>query len=714
MKIKTKSPFAPRKFRESILPAFAIILAGVLAYSNTAQVPFMFDDSIRILYNLKIRTLWPPFLAMFETNRPIVNYTFAINYAIHGYEVWGYHVLNLAIHLAAGLCLYGIVRRSLPRVENKLAQNADYLALAVALIWVVHPLQTQAVTYINQRYESLMGLNYLLTLYAFIRSFDSKYSIGWRIVSVAMCGLGMGCKEAMVSAPVIVLWYDRVFFARSWRELFSQRKWYYFFLASTWGILAWAMLHYTDEYTQGGMVSVANVTPWTYLLSQSEVIVEYLRLAIWPQGQCFFGKWPIAQTIQDVLPQGLIVVALLAGTVWCLFRIPKLGFLGGWFFLILSPTSSVVPIRDFIFEHRMYLPLASVAVVFVVGTYFAIGRCGLSDVTSKRCYTLVFTVAVIGLASATFLRNQVYHSEMSMWRDTVNKAPLHADAWHNLGLAYINVGNTSDALQYLAKASSLAPDDSQTNSSYGSALLEYGEYELARKHLAAAIESDPKDHIALRNMGNLLLDTGKGIEAIEYCERAVQLAPPDAELRMSLAAALIMGGRFEDAIEQCRKTLSVDPTYPKAHLNLVSAYSKLGKFDEAIEHGLAAFETDPNSTGSREMLDALFAQSSPLKAIEQLKLACQRHPTNTEFQLMLGKLLAKDYPQEAIPYFRNVLLARPDDVEARYKLASLFIACSDIASAIAEVETITKLRPESQSAQDYLQKLKRAANDNAR
>ncbi len=693
------------------LQALAIILAGVLAYSNTAQVPFMFDDSVRILHNLKIRTLWPPFLAMSESNRPVVNYTFAINYAIHGYEVWGYHVLNLAIHLAAGLCLFGIVRRSLLIAGTKWARNSTYLALAVALIWVVHPLQTQAVTYINQRYESLMGLSYLLTLYTFIRSIDSTNAVYWQTLSVVMCGLGMGCKEAMASAPVVILWYDRAFIASSWKSLFSQRKRYYGLLASTWAILAWAMLHYTDEYTEGGMVIVENVTPWTYLLSQSEVITHYLRLAVWPHGQCFFGKWPVAHSILDVLPQGVFILAILAGTVWSLFRIPKLGFVGGWFFSILAPTSSFIPIRDLIFEYRMYLPLASVVVVLVVGGFLLIDRFGLSERNVCRSHAIITILAVLSLASATYLRNHVYRTELSIWQDTVAKAPHHAAAWHNVGLSYVNLGRSSEALPFLAKAFELAPNDSQMTSAYGSALLEAGDYEMARKHLAVAIQSNPKDHVALRNMGNLLLDTGKGAEAIDYCERALQLAPPDAELEMSFVAALIVGGRFEDAIRQCERTLKEHPDYLKAHLNLVSIYSQLGKFDKAIEHGLAAVRSDPNSSIARGTLGMLLAQRSPDQAIEHLKIACKLDTSNAPLQLTLGKLLAKNHPQEAIAYFRSALSTQPENVEARYKLVSLLVVIGELDNAITEMESILQLRPDSQAARDYLARLRSAAGN---
>jgi len=691
-----------------------ILLAGILSYSNTFQVPFLFDDSVRIIYNSKIRTLWPPTIATFETNRPVVNYSFAMNYALHGLDVWGYHVANLAIHLAAGLCLFGIVRRSLKIAGGYLAKQSDDLALMIALIWVVHPLQTQAVTYINQRYESMMGLMYLLTLYGFVRSITSKFAVAWQAISIVVCGLGMGCKEAMVSAPLIVLWYDRAFIASSWSELFLKRRFFYGCLASTWGILAWAMLHYTDEYVEGGMVAVVGVTPWTYLLSQSEVLVHYLRLAIWPQGLCFFGKWRVAQSILDVWPQGLFIVSLLIATIWSMFRQPKLGFLGGWFFLILAPTSSFIPIRDFIFEHRMYLSLATVSTLFVIGLFAIFHRIGLSNTASNWSHRIVCFGCVCGLAVATYQRNRDYRSEISIWQDTVVKAPHHAEAWHNLGLAYINDHRSADAIPFLSEAINLAPNDAKTNSSYGGALVEIGQYEQAKQHLLNAIRSNPDDHVALRNMGNLLLDTGQVSEAIEYCQRAVELAPPDPELNMSLAAALIVGGRFQDAIELCRKTLDENPSYTKAHLNMVSACMHLGKIDDAIRSAVAAVQSDRNNANAQGMLGILLVDSAPEQAIEHLKIACELDATNGDYPLLVGKLLAKNNPSEAISYYQKVVVASPDNIEVRYKLASLYVTCRQLDEAIAELETIVERRPESMDARNYLRKLREAAQHETR
>jgi len=172
-----------------------IIFAGVATYHNCFVVPFLLDDVESIAQNPTIRHLWPIWQALSPSatsmvgGRPVVNLSFAFNYAVGGLVPWGYHALNLAIHILAGLALFGVVRRTLlqPSLRERLGPSAARWALAAAVLWTVHPLQTEAVTYISQRCESLMGLFYLLTLYCFIRGADSQRSDRWFALSVMAC-----------------------------------------------------------------------------------------------------------------------------------------------------------------------------------------------------------------------------------------------------------------------------------------------------------------------------------------------------------------------------------------------------------------------------------------------------------------------------------------------------------------------------------------------
>lgn len=247
-KLKKKDRVVPTQPSGSVsrwavfLAGAILVLAALAAYHNSFSGPFIWDDLLSITDNPTIRhfgsALSPP-NDVGVGGRPIGNLTLALNYALGGTEVWGYHAFNLLIHTLAGLTLFGIVRRTLQRpvLNERFGTFALPLALAVAVIWTVHPLQTEAVTYITQRYESMMGLFYLLTLYCFVRSVESAAPAKWQILSVVACLLGVMSKEIIVTAPVMVLLYDRTFVAGSFLEAWRRRWRYYLGLASMWLLL---------------------------------------------------------------------------------------------------------------------------------------------------------------------------------------------------------------------------------------------------------------------------------------------------------------------------------------------------------------------------------------------------------------------------------------------------------------------------------------------
>ncbi len=355
-----------------------VVLAGLLAYSNSFGGVFLFDDLQSIVENPEIRTFARVDSATGGFHRRLVGQrSFALSYALGELEVAGYHAFNLTVHLVAGLLLFGMVRRTLllGSPEGEYARAARPLAFAVALIWVVHPLQTQGVTYIVQRLESMMAMFYLACLYGTLRGSQSSRSWPWYVAAVVACSLGIGTKEVMTTAPLTVLIYDRVFLANSWQEVF-RRRWgvYIGFLPATLLLVAsvvW-MPSQTDLLSAG--FAYEHVTSIQYLGSQGGVVLHYLRLAIWPSQLCLDYLWQVASRPVEVYPACAAVAALLAVSLIALRYRPRLGFLGVAFFVILAPTSSVMPIADLAVEHRMYLPLAPLVVLAVLGGYALVGR----------------------------------------------------------------------------------------------------------------------------------------------------------------------------------------------------------------------------------------------------------------------------------------------------------------------------------------------------
>jgi RHS repeat-associated protein len=362
--------------------ASVLILAALGAYWNSFNVPLLFDDTNAIGENPSIchlgrigDVLSPP-PTVLTSGRPLLNLTFALNYAGGGMSVRGYHVVNLLIHICAGLVLLGIVRRTLllPSLRHRYGEASLPLAAFATLIWTLHPLQTEAVTYISQRAESLMGLFYLLTLYGFIRSVTAKSRNCWLILSVAACLCGMATKQVMVTAPVLVLLYDRAFVSGSFRAALASRRWYYVSLASTWLLLGFLM-HRSSLAAAG--VGFHEEGSWvTYALTELRVVTDYLKLAFWPHPLVFdYGTEILATHPLAVAPYALIIAAALVGVALTWRKSPTAGFIGAWFFLILAPTSTVVPIAPQpMAESRMYLPLAAVILLVTLLSYAFGGR----------------------------------------------------------------------------------------------------------------------------------------------------------------------------------------------------------------------------------------------------------------------------------------------------------------------------------------------------
>ena len=366
-----------------------IILAfGTIAvYGRTFTVPFLFDDSTSIAENLTIRRLWPVWPAFSPPGgagvggRPLLNFTYALNYAFGGTAVAGYHVVNLAIHALAAWTLFALVRRILlrPNLRERFGTAATPLALAVSAIWAWHPVQTEAVTYLTQRGESLMGLFYLLTVFCFVRGAAAEEASSRRIwfsLSVLACLAGVATKEVIVTAPVMVLLIDRAFFSGSFAGAWRRHRPLYLALAATWIPLGCLMTGLRQRSVGFGL----GVPWWEYGLTETRAIITYLRLAFWPHPLVFdYGAEArvIATRLAEIWPSALVLGLLLAGTGWGLLRSPARpgGFAGAWFLLILAPTSSIIPLTGQpIAEHRLYLPLAGVAAFVVLGTFALAGR----------------------------------------------------------------------------------------------------------------------------------------------------------------------------------------------------------------------------------------------------------------------------------------------------------------------------------------------------
>ncbi len=670
----------PASQRSLLAACGLLILAAMAVYANSFSGPFIFDDIPSIRENLTIRhfstALFPPNGGLTVSGRPVLNLSFALNYAISGNAVWSYHALNLVIHLLAGLTLFGIVRRTLERGrlrenavlggffpgsadENQsLTTLATLIALAVAVLWTLHPLQTESVTYLVQRGESLVGLFYLLTLYCFVRGAASANSRLWYPMAIAACLLGMATKEVMVSAPVLVLLYDRTFLAGSFRAAWRQRRWLYAGLAATWLLLAWLVL---GTANRGGTAGFGvGVGFWQYAATQFETVARYLWLSIWPHPLIidYGAQW--VKAVPDVIPYALVVALVLAGTAAARRRRPALGFLGAWFLAILAPTSLVPGNRQTMAEHRMYLALAPVIVLLVLAVHASL----------RRRSWVVLLAAAVGLGWMTVQRNKDYRSELAIWHGTAAKRPHNAWALSNYGAALFRQGKPAEALVQYEKALRVQPTLAEAYYNAANALSELGRMPETIGHYEAALELKPDYVEAHNNLGNILLQAGRLPEAIRHYETVVRIQPDSAEAHYNLGNALFRAGRTPEAVQHLETALHLNPAYAEASYNLGTAFLKLGRLPEAKAQFEQALRVRPDYSQAHNNLGNVLAQTGSLpQAVAHYQAALQIDPANAEAHNNLGVILMQQGRlQEAKEQFGRALRLQPDYAQARENL----------------------------------------------
>ena len=647
------------------LPAALIAALGLAAWANTAQVPLLFDDAAALLHNPSIRTLgprmWAPPHDITLAGRPFANASFALNYAVSGLRLAPLHFTNLALHLLAGLLLLALVRRTLllPRFAGRSPESAFALALCTALLWVLHPVQTESVTYLVQRVEVLAGLLLLLLLYAMLRAGTSQRPFAWRALAVLACGLGMLSKETMAVAPVLALLYDRTFLAGSLREALRQKPGFYAALAGTW--VALALQAITNPRGMSLSITAGGFLPHHYLALQAGAVVHYLRLLVVPSGLTFdFGEAgcavPLAHASDWAAPAALLLV-LAALALWATWRNTAAGFLALTFFLLLAPSSSIVPIAtEVISEHRLYLPSAAALVLLVLAADRWLGT---------RATAALALVVALAFAGLTLRRNHDYRSPVALWEDTVQKAPDNGRGWWFLADAYGAAGDPARARQTYLKSMqvtsqtcqrALLRDPSFPLALRQAAIFEEKEFDLTRdtapldraiEHYRRYLAVEKDDPNLMLNLAHCLEKRGRLDEAVVQYRFALALLPRDAEVAGDAANCFARAGKLDEAATAYRGALLLKPRWAVGHYNRAVFLARIADFKGALEEFDAALALDKTLVAAwrRRGLVAAWA-GKPQEAVQDLETAAQLLPS-AEALTDLAWLLAT-HPDPAV------------------------------------------------------------------
>jgi protein O-mannosyl-transferase len=674
--------------------ATLIALACLTTYWNGLSGSFVYDDELAVIENRSIREWWRlPDVFQAEQDsptagRPLVNLTLALNYALAELAVRLYHATNLMIHILCALVVFELLHTTfaLPSIPEPLRRRSTRLAFASALIWSVHPLNSEVVGYITQRTESLMALFYLLTIYAGVHAFLSPRPLLWQTIAVVCCALGMASKESMATAPLTLILYDRSFLFGSFNSALQQRWRFYGWITSTWLLLA-ALQWSVPRGESAGLAS--GVDPWTYLLNQSVMITQYLRQAFWPRSLVANYGWPLPLTLFDVLPEALLLTLLLVLVAAGSIRSPKLGFAGAFFFITLAPTSSVVPIATEVgAERRMYLPLVALIVVVILGAASAwealrsrwpVRRAPPGVLRHGELVGLVGVVAL--LMAGTIARNREYASFVALARTVVDRWPTSV-AHHVFGGALLDEGAYDEAIVHLREAVAGSP---RAYYDLGAALFNQGRFDEAIASLQTMIriwESPPATHpywlapvrgdaVSARVLiGRALAQQERYADAAVEFEQALALAPSDAETRRLFAMALFRAGRYERSIPQLEESLRLRQSDEEALRSLAVAYVATGRMSEAVVAFRRAVDAEPaNGLTRRHLANALYDTGRFDEAIDHASEAVRLRPDDADARDLLGRLYGvQGRFNEAVTQFERALELDPAHPEAQQHL----------------------------------------------
>ncbi|HBA87253.1 MAG TPA: tetratricopeptide repeat-containing protein [Geobacter sp.] len=649
-----------------LLQLAIVALVGILAYSNTFHVPFVIDDEGSIVENHVVKNL-ASFLFdgdgyRYNPRRFIGYLTLALNYAAGGLDVTGYHLFNTAVHLANAALVFVLLRLTLkapifqapsdpssagtpPQAPAGFLQLAPFLA---ALLFVAHPIQTQAVTYVVQRVASLATMFYLASLLFYAQARLRQESAGtlyhgkavlFHVAALAAAALAMKTKEISFTLPIAVALYEFSFFGATLRK----RMLFLLPIAVTLVIVPLGLLHAGKPVGDllGEMSAMARETTaisrTDYLLTQFGVIATYLRLLVFPVRQNLDYDYPVYHTpfAPAVLGGFLLLLALFASGVYLYrrsagpgagkvepsLRLAAFGIF--WFFITLSVESSIIPIRDVIFEHRVYLP--SVGIFTAVAALCAAFAAGIKP----RSGAVALTCVVLVLASLTWKRNLVWGSAVTLWQDTALKSPQKVRPHNNLANALIAEGRVDEAIEELKLARKLEPDNADTLRNLGAAYEKKGGVDQAIEQYGVALRTNPNNKYAHYNLG------------VAYNKK----------------------GLADLAVAEFLIAVKLDPTYAEAHNNLGVTYGNKGMFDQAIREFELAVSLDPGSADAHHNLGFALGKSGQAeKALGELRQAAALQPGNAEVYNNLGIVYANEKRfKEAAEQFRKAAAIKPDD-----------------------------------------------------
>ena len=560
--------------RTTLWFALALTVAVAIAYAPALRAPFVMDDADTIAASAS----WQSLPGSPTSGRPVVLATLGVNYAVNRAlgidqrrdpdgpnKAIGYRLFNVLVHLLTGALLFGVIRRAMREatIGAEWRSAADGVAGAVCALWLLHPIQSEAINYIVQRSETMASLLYLGTLYASIRAWDADEGarLGWYALAVASCALGMLTKEIVISAPLAVMLYDRAFRLPTWRALFAPgagRGWFY---TALW-FAALGIFAVIAVGARGDTAGFGGISWDAYLYTQCWAIAHYLRLVVWPSPLAVDYGFSAIHGARGVAG-AILLVAFAIATIVAWTRVPRFGwfaFCGSTFFIVLAPSSSIVPVTSEVAaERRIYLALAVVLLFAVLAAERLRRRLRLA-LPKPAIAAGVGALAAL-LTVTTAARSAVYETSESLWRSAVRATPHNPRALGNLGWALYRL-----PVPDLAAADSMYRRAMAADTTCHFGCLQFAAV-LAKEGRLAEAEPLLERELAIargsglplteRALGLVLMKMGDDKRAVPYLEEVARQFPTMNHI-VVLGVAYLSAGRREDALSVFKGVARLD------------------------------------------------------------------------------------------------------------------------------------------------------------
>ncbi len=681
-----------------ILLTVLLVLAGFLLYWPSMKGPFVLDDYHSILSNRALQTFNPAALWNFTRTRFLTYFTLAANWRLSGEKTFSYHLVNVAIHLLATFSFWLLVTLLLrtPGLEKTKPAGPPVLTgLVAAAVFLVHPVATQAVSYLVQRATSLATFFYLTSVVLFLKFRMAEGALRkgkwrWYLLAVLTTWAAMFTKEICFTLPVMIVMVDLLTFpGKKWR---GRILCYLPFLVSLSFIPL--LLVATKNFNLGELGRVAEpagaISPWHYLCTQFRVLVTYLRLLILPINQNLDYQYTLFRSFFHVPVVASFILLLLValGGIFAWWRGNRLAGLAVlWFFLTLSVESSFIPISDLIFEHRLYLPLAGYAMAFASGFYWC-QREG-----SRRLANLTLFLLMILYSSLTLQRNFLWADDLKLWLDTAARSPNKARVLNNLGAVYNNRRQYQQAVQVLSRGLFFAPRFYPLYLNRGRALMELGDTRAALSDFLSGLALQPEAGDIHLNIAVLYAQLGDYQKALYHHQRSIELLPDSATAYNNRASTYTRMGYYDLAIADCEKALSLNPKLAEACFNLASAWEEKGDRERAVRYYTRAIEVKPDyfdAYTNRGTTYRFLGQTE--KALADYSRAISLKPDNPGAYNNRGNIyLERREYQRAIQDYNQTLNLQPAHAVAYFNRAVAYFNLKDYRQAAEDVRKAQQL-----------------------